>query len=151
MNEMPCCPVCNEETWRSIEHRVYRKSGMSSLSDYTQKRYRVLFEVWTRGQDEIRFTSCVCQSCGFVTNLPRPSSVDIEEKYRFIAKLGQDYGQGEGADIARRRSKHIFLHCKKYLGTAARVLDYGGGDGRLMQCFSEAGMTATWSITISSQ
>jgi hypothetical protein len=109
---------------------------MPQLSEYVQKRYRVLFEVWFPNVNLIVIRSNMCRACGFVTNHPRPDDADIDAKYRFLAELGQDYGQTEKAATVAQRSQSLYDSLRPFLPRRGTVLDFGGGDGRLMQSFA---------------
>jgi SAM-dependent methyltransferase len=111
---------------------------MPSLSEYVRKRYRVLFECWLPGVEEVLLNSCICKRCGFISNVPRPTEVDVDAKYRFLADLGQDYGTSESEATTRQRSRELYASLRSKLSPRGAVLDYGGGDGRLMAAFAEA-------------
>jgi SAM-dependent methyltransferase len=134
----PACPVCDAKSWRPIGSRLYRLADAESLSAYARKRYRVLFEVWHPGRSEIELTSKLCGGCGFVTNVPRPADEDLEAKYRFLGRLGQD-SEAPAAESPseRARARRLFRLLRRHLPKVGRprILDFGGGDGRLMSDF----------------
>jgi 2-polyprenyl-3-methyl-5-hydroxy-6-metoxy-1,4-benzoquinol methylase len=138
MDSNPCCPVCRARAWQELGTRKF-VDKTDAIPEYIRKRYRVLFDVWFPGKQDITLTSSMCVSCGFVTNLPRVTVDDVDSKYRYLEELGQDYGRDELAKIQRRRSEAIYRACRKLLARRVKVLDYGGGDGRLMTSFVEDG------------
>jgi SAM-dependent methyltransferase len=83
----------------------------------------------------------MCSTCGFVSHLPRAESGDLAAKYRTLLEWGSDYGSGETDDVARARSKELYAAVGRVFDadSSLRVLDYGGGDGRLMHTFSAGG------------
>ncbi len=137
----PCCPVCEANDWEVLGRRTYRRSAIATSSEYVRKRLRVLFEVWYPDRDEVENTSLLCQRCGMVIYSPRPSGDDLDRKYRFLGTLSEDENQqqitarGE-AERAQRLWKK--LHSQLPGGTP-RVLDFGGGDGRLLRPFAAHG------------
>lgn len=135
----PKCPVCHARRWEIIGQRRYLLSDLPYLSEYVRKRYRVLFERWAVGQDAVDCRSAMCSSCGFVSNIPRPEERDIHAKYRFLAGLGQDYGQGESLSVQANRARELYSFLKSWIPPGATILDYGGGDGRLMRVLADVG------------
>lgn len=138
------CPVCDGVDWRDIGQRTYTLSDQG-LSAYAQPRYRVLFERWFPGADAVTLTSRLCAGCGFVAYAPRPTADEVDDKYRFLAEISPPGRRfGPDAPIERQRARQLFRHATRALGPAQRgralsVLDYGGGDGRLMHDFVAAG------------
>jgi hypothetical protein len=143
MNDDANYPVCHEKTWRKLGVREYKKVDMASLAEYVKKRYRVLFDVWFPGKQEVALTSSVCESCGFVTNLPRVSVEDVDAKYRYLETLGQDYGESEPESVELLRSKRMFSFLSRHLKPNAEILDFGGCDGRLCGCLQNLHTAAT--------
>jgi len=137
MIERPSCPVCGESRWRTIGTRGYRLSDIVSLNEYEQMRYRVLFEVWFPGQSEIELTSRLCRECGFVTYTPRPSADDVEAKYLFLSDINNTDRSPALSTRDPERARLLYRSLRRHLpdGRRARVLDFGGGDGRLMREF----------------
>ncbi len=143
------CPVCGKDDWRTVHHVHYAKSdvlppGPDGRRDYYLLRRHVLFALWFPGKDAVRLRSVMCRGCGFMTYAPRPSAEDIEAKYRFLleAEPGRGGAQGTAKAMARdrRRAKRVFRTVMRH-GDAGRirVLDYGGGDGKLLAPFSRHG------------
>lgn len=142
MIDNPTCPVCGEQHWRLLGSRTYRLVDIDKQNPYVQRRFRVLFEIWFRGADEVLVTSRLCESCGFVLYTPRPSADDLDAKYRFLTSLGADQdAPSVDSPIERQRARLLFRYCRKYLPSVgqARILDFGGGDGRLMGEFVARG------------
>ena len=140
MQSEAACPICKGSRWKPLAEKEYRQSDYDlDAQDYVAKRMSVLFRVWFPGQVTVRLKSSLCLECGFVTNLPRVEEADIDAKYRHLEQLGQDYGSRETDSIEIQRSQRLFQHVKGYLPPRGRILDYGGGDGRLMTTFAEAG------------
>lgn len=121
--------------WKHIGSRAYRTSDTAHLNDYTCARYRVLFELWFPGDTEVTLTSMLYQRCGFVTYTPRPEAADIDAKYRFLGAIDApgDSPNPEGP-IERRRARQLFqrLSRRAPISGSTHVLDFGGGDGRLI-------------------
>lgn len=134
------CPVCTARDWQHVETHVYRPNG-KGLSDYQRLRQRILFEVWHPGEGEVRLEAVACGECGFVCYLPRPDDDAISAKYRFLQEhersIGAVIGGEKGEAKDRRRAKRTM----KALGLnePGRVLDFGGGDGKLLAPFVDAG------------
>lgn len=141
MIENPSCAICTGRNWRPIGTRRYAKSEHGQLNDYERARYRVLFEVWFPDQETVTLTSRCCENCGFVAYTPRPTKEDIEAKYRFLAKLGGHTPVDADTNIERRRARELYRHVLRYApkNRRLRVLDFGGGDGRLVRDFLAEG------------
>lgn len=95
-------------------------------------------------------TSRLCTGCGFVLYTPRPDTADLDAKYRYRSDkadtvVASDLMNARGAAISNiqsRRSRELLHHVRRLSGTRpanARVLDFGGGDGVLMEAFVKAG------------
>lgn len=135
------CPVCGRHAWRILGSRVYRKVDSSFLSDYVRQRYRVLFEVWFAGASEVIVTSRLCTSCGFLTLTPRPDGADLDAKYRFLGHEGDGGELAADVRLEHTRAKELYRAVSRLSGRRPfqmRVLDFGGGDGRLMRQFVSA-------------
>lgn len=136
------CEVCQENKWQILGKKIYNDSDAGDWS-YGRKRFKVLFDKWFPGKKSIELSSVMCGNCGFIIYLPRPEEKDIDTKYRYLEELGQDYGSKRGYDstVEKHRSLEIVRYVKKHLhlNKVNRVLDYGGGDGRLMQAFRDLG------------
>lgn len=143
MIDQPRCPVCDAEDWHRIGTRTYRLHDAVTQAPYVSLRYRVIFEVWLPGAAELKLTSEVCRRCGFVLYAPRPSAEDIDNKYRFLASV--EGGKQERAailDSDLRRSRELHDALAPYLAKLPQrleILDFGGGNGRLMPAFIARG------------
>ena len=113
------------------------------LSPYNRSRREVLFHVWFKKQDEVQLESVFCSKCGFGCYTPRPEDGDIAQKYEYLRRyepdLGGQTGHGEySIKLDRKRAKRIYDKCQNYLSSKhANILDYGGGNGKLMRPFKE--------------
>lgn len=143
MHELPGCPVCGVTRWRELGHRTYRASEAPSRSVYVRKRYQVMFSDWFPGQDHVRITSLLCTCCGLITYRPRPGNDDLDAKYRRLHQRETPSRRRRMTEVDRARAAEVFSHAVRLSGrTVLRdqaVLDFGGGDGRLMLPFVEAG------------
>ncbi len=142
MLSTPNCPLCESQRWETLGTRTWKMSDIPKLSPVLQRRLRVLYEVWCPGAEEFTATSELCLECGMVIYAPRPSSADIDAKYRFLVGLGQDSAivaiDSEYNQI-RERSLFNVLAPNLPMPTGNRLLDFGGGDGRLMRHFIDRG------------
>lgn len=115
---------------------------MEHLAEYDRKRYCVLFKVWAPGASEFTIAIQACRECGFVLYSPRPTEADLENKYRFLSEQ-----EGKGRSLSHlsesdlRRAGRLLWELQDLLpdDRTARILDFGGGDGRLMASFVEKG------------
>lgn len=114
-----------------------------NLSRYHRLRRRVLFERWFPGAQEITLTSIYCVRCGFMSYRPRPQREDLVAKYRFLGAEDRPHPQFASAaarKLDRRRADWVWATLQPSLPRRRlKVLDYGGGDGKLMQPFLEQG------------
>ncbi|MGD1952802.1 MAG: class I SAM-dependent methyltransferase [Leptolyngbyaceae cyanobacterium] len=113
----------------------------NSLNTYEKLRSKVLFDVWFKDKkDEIELQSLVCHSCGFICYTPRPDDNDISEKYAY---LNRHYGKPSNSHPVTQdveRAERIYRQCMEFTNKAQlNVLDYGGGDGRLLMPFQNDG------------
>ncbi len=115
------------------------------LSPYQLLRRRVLFEVWFPAQDTVTLTAARCVDCGFVAYSPRPTDDEVAAKYAFLKEHEPDVGGQAGYDSHALRSDlaragRVYERCLPHLAPGRlRVLDYGGGNGKLMRPFLDAG------------
>lgn len=140
MQPSPPCPVCGGHHWQTLGKRTWRLG--ESNDPIVQKRLRVLFEVWMPGSKEFTASSELCQDCGFIIYAPRPTAEELNDKYRFLTTLGPDTAippiESEYNAIRRRT---LFEKFAKSLPKPSgnRILDFGGGDGRLLKGFVDRG------------
>lgn len=140
MRDNSTCEVCGADSWVEMGYRVYSSGVVPLLSPYEQKRFRVLFEVWFPGKPEVTLRSVGCRNCGFVCYLPRPEKADIGAKYRALAQMGEHHGCNEDEVMCAQRAQRLFETLRRRLPDRKMdVLDFGGGDGRLMHPFLDRG------------
>jgi SAM-dependent methyltransferase len=142
------CPACAGNDWETIStdrfvrgQKVRRDSR--EMEEYVALRRRVLFEVWFPDADEVHLTTVMCRGCGFLTYTPRPSTDDIDAKYRLLQREERHIGshrQAADLELDRRRARRVFDAVATRTGEGPLdVLDFGGGSGRLLMPFREAG------------
>ena len=144
----PPCPVCASSDWRRRAPIEYRRDvepavRTDSKRDYVRLRRRVLFEVWFKGAEHVELTPQYCATCGFMCYAPRADEADLQSKYDFLGqheRTGSSSGQHpREAEFDRRRAQRAFDLLRARHPRARTVLDIGGGDGRLLAPFIEAG------------
>lgn len=138
----PSCEICGQCDWEILGERTYRTTEGQSVSAYNQKRFRVLFDKWFPGQEKVTLTSILCRHCGFIMYRPRPEEKDIDAKYRYLGEMNKNKGENTAdSPVETRRSNDIYEYVHKTIDTrqAGSILDYGGGDGRLMRAFIDKG------------
>jgi 2-polyprenyl-3-methyl-5-hydroxy-6-metoxy-1,4-benzoquinol methylase len=135
------CEICSAIDWRTIGAQVYRRDECRPEEKYRFLRFRALFEKWFPGRDQVEFTCVACRRCGFVITIPRPEQADMDAKYVFLYEIWRPDGSEipRDAPIELRRSTVVFDYLSKQidLTRVEDVLDYGGGDGRMMRSFVE--------------
>lgn len=140
MQGTPACPVCNATQWVSLSTRTYRQDD-PGRSDYETVRYEVLFHVWLDDPPQVTLETVACSSCGFSTYVPRPTDDEIRRKYEYINShpaSSLEFGRDLPTDHVR--SRELFRISKRFLrGEGAKILDFGGGKGRLLHSFVQAG------------
>jgi SAM-dependent methyltransferase len=142
------CPVCEGVDWLHVRDYVYHRDALSDptspLSGYDKLRQRVLFEVWYRDHETVWLHLELCLECGFVTYVPRPSAAMLDAKYRFLQEqedlLGGTATSELGRRMDRRRAERTLRAIPRgRVGPGRRVLDFGGGNGKVVEPFHEAG------------
>jgi SAM-dependent methyltransferase len=126
--------------------RRRRSFRNTNLTRYQRERRSVLFERWFPGADEVSLTAIFCADCGFMSFAPRPERRDLDSKYEFLKELSgsasyPQFSSSAATALDRSRAEWLFhaVHsCIDGQGKM-RVLDYGGGDGRLMLPFVKLG------------
>lgn len=147
MRESFICPVCDAGDWEPVEAYTYDRSGSINgveWSEYEELRMRVLFEVWLPGEDHVTLTSQMCRSCGFMTYSPRPTPDDIDAKYRLLQQeerhIGANGGGVKQTAMDRERAQRVYRAVHPHVPERPLdVLDFGGGDGKLLLPFIDAG------------
>jgi len=124
------------------------RSDGRPFNEYLKMRRRVLFEVWFPDSQDIVLDSMLCRRCGFMSFSPRPTKDDIEAKYRFLQVNERDIGgQGGGRGALerdRKRAMKVFGVVSRHAkGRGRDVLDVGGGNGKLLKPFIDAGHTCS--------
>jgi len=143
------CPVCDGNRWHTIGDFHYSRSddlpsSLGNLQEYVRLRRRVLFEVWFPGAEEVDLHTVFCEECGFVAFSPRPSEADIDAKYRFLQREERDIGGQKASGKARRRdtrrAERVYRSVLRHTDNGPlRVLDFGGGNGKLLGSFQRRG------------
>lgn len=138
MLDRPRCAACDALAFETVETKRYRRADTERLSPYLKRKYQLLFGTWFQGRDEAEIQVELCTRCGFVGFAPRPEEVDVTAKYEMSLGMGShDRHTEPGNRQDQRRSERLYQELAPAPGS--RVLDYGGGDGRLMQRFAEGG------------
>ena len=135
--------------WRRMKRTAYilslarprrRPVTSRSVGRYHYVRRMVLFDVWFQGADMVTLTSVCCRECGFMAYSPRPTDQDVAAKYAYLKEVEPDIGgqTGYGSRALRSdllRANRVCERCAPHLRTDAvlRVLDYGGGNGKLLR------------------
>jgi SAM-dependent methyltransferase len=136
----PPCPICYERAWEPLLTKTYRKGDARDRGSYLQRQYRILFEAWFPGVDHATITSVLCRKCGFVCYIPRPTADEVDRKYEIGLKLGRHSRANEPDNAEdRMRASRLYADVSAMVPPAASILDYGGGDGRLMTPFLQSG------------
>lgn len=113
------------------------------LSSYRKLRREVLFNVWFKQENELYLVSTYCNTCGFTCYFPRPDDNDMAEKYAYLKQYEPDIGGQSGHDqyaknLDKKRADRVYSKCSSYKSRRqGDVLDYGGGNGKLMMPFLE--------------
>ncbi|QIT56903.1 class I SAM-dependent methyltransferase [Aquisalimonas sp. 2447] len=110
------------------------------LSRGERIRQEIYRDTW-KGDETL--TSVLCESCGFVCYAPRPTTEDVAAKYNRLKEYnpsigGQDLGDQKIIKMDRDRSYVLYQKLSSHMPDGA-VLDYGGGNGKLMHAFLEHG------------
>lgn len=87
----------------------------------------------------------LCLNCGFVATSPRPEEIDLANKYAFLTQMAATPNLASTLpqifQITRTaRSRQIFEAVKNFQRKKnLEVLDYGGGNGSMLQPFLDDG------------
>lgn len=147
MNLNPTCPVCGSTSFAVIGTKSLDRAETHAASPYVAPRLWVLFELWLPDHEVVVLTYKACQKCGFVFYTPRPGEEDIKAKYAHFASYRIGAHSGGDSAIAPtcrgdvKRSRKLYSDVRRLFpnGSPLRVLDFGGGDGRLMSDLVSAG------------
>jgi SAM-dependent methyltransferase len=137
----PDCPVCGATDWTIVGERTYRRPD--SQRPGSGRALRVLFDVWVPGEQSFHVRFGACNVCAMMIYMPRPSDDDMDAKYRSLASYGDNIpSAGESPRRRRQRSSRLYEIVAPHLKGQPRdwrILDFGGGDGRLLSRFVETG------------
>lgn len=121
---------------------TFKREKIAASDKYLALRWSVLFDVWFKGADAVQLTPGLCRTCGFITNIPRVETSDVDAKYAYLAERGvSGISADQNSEREKQRSENIFQHVAHLVkgeGTR-RILDFGGSDGRLMHSFLKRG------------
>ncbi len=146
------CPCCKNEDWCIVSEYVYEKTpnesfeidDSNSRASRLKMRKQVLFDIWFPGQQNITLTSKYCKACGFMCYSPRPSNADLMAKYQFLStkmSIGAlTVNTPHALSMDGKRESFMKEVIEKYRkGGSKKILDVGGGDGRLLRPFLKDG------------
>lgn len=116
----------------------------NDLTPAQRLRWRVLFEKWFPDVDTVELTSQVCLNCGFMTYSPRPTEEDLRAKYAFLTSRPEERRESpSGIQFERKETQRMQRIYKRVAGridnSSRSILDYGGGDGKLLAPFLQNG------------
>ena len=139
----PKCPICFGSDWLSIRSYSYqREPSLPRNPPWSKQDLRkvTLFDVWFHGKDLVTLTTQCCKVCGFVCFNPRPDAGDILRKYEFLSQhepMGILHKKTDrGLRNEQIRSERLVSLTAAFRDLQdARILDVGGGDGRLLKSF----------------
>lgn len=150
MKDSFACPACALDDWErfgltAYEARDHRTGGLLHDDSYVRLRRTVLFDLWFPGRERVELHTQFCRYCGFVCYAPRPETSDILAKYRYLQQTEKDIGgqanvSSKGMRLDERRALRIRDHLARYTRLSGRrLLDIGGGDGKLLAPFQAEG------------
>lgn len=85
MDILAACPVCGKTSWSSFNSHTFKRQH--DIKDpYFANRQDALFNVWFVDAEEVILKGAYCDFCGFITYLPRPTELDISNKYAWLAE-----------------------------------------------------------------
>lgn len=139
MNPSPRCPACDQARFRTIAEKEFHRH-IPPKDDFGALRYRVLFEVWKPHLEALKIEIVLCLSCGFVGYTPRATEEEVDAKYRFIARHADQMVPSDRVTaLDSKRSKDLFAFVRRYV-QGGPILDFGGGNGALLDSFVRAGL-----------
>lgn len=148
MEMMFSCPACASDAWEDVGTHLYWRvehepGGIWHSNEEVRARRQVLFEVWFPQADCVTLKSRRCQICGTVCWAPRPTEAELTWKYNFLrearASSPASFKLSPIADSDAARATAIHDLLAPCVESPAKVLDVGGGDGRLMTAFAQRG------------
>lgn len=119
--------------------------GEVSPNKTSMAKSEVFFDIWFKDADTVAISSIYCLHCGFACFSPRPDTQDIDAKYRHLSRLEKNppsskrsyFSSPQAIDGRQRRLNQLL---SAYLpDKTSDILDFGGGQGRLIVPFSAAG------------
>ncbi|MFH0915568.1 MAG: class I SAM-dependent methyltransferase [bacterium] len=116
-----------------------------SLTAYQRLRRKVLFQVWFPARESVTLNTAYCTTCGFMAYSPRPTEEDVVAKYEYLKQYEPDVGGQAGYDSRAlqsdlARAGRVYERCVAHFGSGKlKVLDYGGGNGKLLKPFVATG------------
>ena len=141
MDILAACPVCGKTSWSSFNSHTFKRQH--DIKDpYFANRQDALFNVWFVDAEEVILKGAYCDFCGFITYLPRPTELDISNKYAWLAEReGKNAPARSDFVIALEgnRSNRLRRDTFRFTSNPKTILDFGGGDGHLMRSFLSAG------------
>lgn len=110
---------------------------MDRAQGWTHTALKILFELWTPDRTESEFEFVGCRSCGLMIYEPRPTAEEITAKYHYIGGMGDATpSKSEDPERTALRARRVFKILSPHMARTSRTaLDFGGGDGRLLQKF----------------
>jgi SAM-dependent methyltransferase len=143
MIENPDCPCCGGTAWRDLGSRTFRPRHAPKPA-WRDIALEILFKVWAPGTTSFTIVYKTCTTCGFVLYAPRPSQDDVTAKYQYSKTTAHGTTIPWDAPREQRRAKRIFNLLAPQIQhqlADVTILDFGGGDGRLLRPFVSAGAT----------
>lgn len=156
MHPNPDCPICGSPKHTEIGNATFVRGGQAR-NPYVALRLCVLFDLWCPGEDSVTISYRACETCGFVFYTPRPDEADLSAKYAYFSqhRIGAHHAPDEAdsapaatagliaadAETERERARRLYEDVRSLVSVkrTLRVLDFGGGDGRLMRDFLRNG------------
>lgn len=141
MQSAPLCPTCGVRDFKSYGRRKYTRNAIDRSQGWTKTALRILFELWTPNRTEAEFDFVGCRGCGLMIYEPRPTAQEITDKYRYVGGMGDATpSKSEDPERTGLRARRVFKLLAPHLSRTARTaLDFGGGDGRLLQKYVDQG------------
>lgn len=142
------CPCCRNQNLETVnKYHYYNQISKRTIpakntfgANFLDIRRRKLFDVWFSNKKEIVLTSIYCKACGFKCYSPRPNETDLQAKYQYLSEREKTGALANPTPRALRldHQREVFLGkviAKHHDLRFQKVLDVGGGDGRLLKPF----------------
>ena len=142
------CPCCHTNNWCRVKEYHYESQTNKKLENSNNKhipgfistRRQILFNVWFPNQNKVVLTSIYCNTCGFMCYSPRPGKDDLQAKYQYLSERGSVGVLSNPTPRALRldHQRELFMNrmiARHHNVALQKVLDVGGGDGRLLRPF----------------